>query len=299
MAATASSVVPLEVLARMGDLALMARLAVEGYLVGRHRSLRRGYGGEFVQYRPYVPGDDARYVDWKLFARQERLCMKSFNEETDMRVALVVDASASMAYAGRSAPCSKARYAVMAAACLAYLARRQGDQAGLFVYGGEEGGARRLQAENAEWSLSRLLGTLSMVKPGGASHLESVLPQVEDFVVGRGVTVILSDFHNEEQGLESRLKHLRHGRSDVMAIQILDDDELKLPFGEGVRFVDAEDGREVDASSDIIRKEYREGFDAFCESVREATLNSQADYLRIVTSMELGEVLSAFLSMRR
>ncbi len=297
MTASASAVVPLEVLARRGDLELRARLAVEGYLVGRHRSLRRGYGGEFVQYRPYVPGDDARYVDWKLFARQERLCMKSFNEETDMRVALVVDASASMAYCGKNAPCSKLHYAVMAAACLAYLARRQGDQTGLFVYGGEDGAWSN--RSGGEWSLARLLGTLSMVKPGGDSHLESVLPQVEDFVVGHGVTVILSDFHNEEQGLESRLKHLRHGRSDVMAIQILDDDELKLPFGDGVRFVDAEDGKEVDASSDIIRAEYRESFDAFCKAVREASLNSQGDYLRIMTSSELGEVLSAFLAMRR
>ena len=283
----------------MGDLELMARLAVEGYLVGRHRSLRRGYGGEFVQYRPYVPGDDARYVDWKLFARQERLCMKSFHEETDMRVALVVDASASMTYVGRHAPCSKARYAVMAAACLAYLTRRQGDQTGLFVYGGQDGSAGRFQAGKGEWSLARLLGALSMVTPGGDAHLESVLSQVEDFMAGGGITVILSDCHNEEDGLEARLKHLRHGRSDVMLIQILDDDELNLPFGDGVRFIDSEDGKEVDASSDIIRAEYRDRFDAFCKAVREAALRSQADYLRIVTSMELGEVLSAFLAMRR
>lgn len=282
----------------MGDLELLSRLAVEGYLAGKHRSLKRGYGGEFVQYRPYVPGDDAKYVDWKLYARQGRLCMKSFREETDMRVALVLDASASMAYRGQHAICSKSRYAVMAAACLAYLAHHQGDQVGLFVYGGQNGIDEAL-ANSQNRSLSRLLEELAKIAPEGNGRLHSVIPRVEDYISGRGVTVILSDLHNEEEGLENCLKHLHYGQSDVIVFQILDDDELTLPFGDGMRFVDSEDGRQIDASADVVREEYQSQFDEFARGVRDSSFRSQADFVQIKTNTELGKVLSAFLAVRR
>lgn len=291
------SVLDPRLLARIDDLSLVARLAVEGYLSGRHRSISRGYGGEFEQYRAYVPGDDVKYVDWKLFARQERVCMKVFREETDMRVAVVLDASGSMGYQGSRASCSKYRYGCMIASCLAYLTCRQGDQVGVFVHGGD--GITRCVSGEQNWSMVRLASELVRRVPSGTGHSSAVMGLVDDFLKGRGMVVFISDFHGEEGELSSRLREYRIGNRDCIAIQVLDDDELDLPFGEGVTFRDSETGQEVSASADVIRGEYRAEMSAFMESVKESGLQSQSDVLVLRTQEELGKVLSWYLGNRR
>lgn len=286
-----------EVLSRIQNLELMARLAVNGYLAGRHRSVKRGYGGEFVQYRAYVPGDDMKYVDWKLYARQERICLKVFQEETDMKVALVVDASASMAYRGSRACCSKYRYAAMTAACLAWLARSRGDEAGLFIYGGA--GVERSLGGGTGGGLSRQLAALAACEPQGAGNLETALAAAGEWLGERGLLVVLSDLHGDEESLRGLLRRQTCGRRDCIVFQVLDDDELDLPFGESVRFVDSENGQEVAASANLIREEYAADMKAFVKGVCEDGLESRTDVVQVRTSAELGELLTAYLNRRR
>lgn len=269
----------------------MARLAVEGFLAGRHRSICRGYGGEFLQYRGYVPGDDTKYIDWKLFARQERLCTKVFQEETDMKCAMILDASASMNYRGSKATVTKFFYASAITACLAYICRKQGDPAALFATSGE-GIAHAFSHDNA------ILSTLANLVPSGEANLEQTVNQAVNYLNGRGMMIVLSDLHGQEESLEKLLKQLRFNHLDVIIFHVLDDDELELPFTESLRFIDSESQREISALPSIIRTEYQEQMQAFLKQLNEAGLNSQTDLTLLRTSDDLGVALEAYCQRR-
>ena len=275
----------------------MARIAVEGFLTGAHRSVCRGYGGEFLQYRGYVPGDDLKYVDWKLFARQDKVCMKVFQEETNMRVALVLDASASMAYKGKNAVCSKFKYASLLAACLTYLAQRQGDQIGLFVY------SDRMLSQTISGShhgaLSAMLAELSRIKPDGAADHPTAWQQAADFLKGRGLMVLISDFYAFENQLAKHLRIMRFGHRDTMLFHVLDHDEITFPFAEAMNFTDSETGDRIVTSPSQIADDYRRRMARFIDSVRSDCLETQTDYLLADSSRSLEDALSAFLNHRK
>lgn len=275
----------------------MARIAVEGFLTGGHRSVCRGYGGEFLQYRAYAPGDDLKYVDWKLFARQDKVCMKVFQEETNMRVTLVLDASASMDYKGDGAVCSKFAYAAIMAACLAYLARRQGDQVGLFIYA-DKMLSQTSSSQQAE-SLGAMLAELSRIKPGGIADHSTAWAQASDYLKGRGLMVLISDFHGFEDQLAKHLRMLRFGHRDAMLFQILDHDEISLPFNEATNFADSETDERIAATPSLVAEEYSQRMARFIESVRSDCLSTQTDYLLADTYQSIENVLSAFLNHRK
>ena len=275
----------------------MARIAVEGFLTGTHRSVCRGYGGEFLQYRGYMPGDDLKYVDWKLFARQDKICMKVFQEETNMRVAIVMDASASMAYKGDNAVCSKFEYAALIAACLAYLARRQGDQVGLFIYADKM--LRKSSSRQNASSLAALLAELSRVRPGGVADHPAAWGQASDYLQGRGMMVLLSDFHGFEDQLAKHLRMLHFGHRDAMLFQVLDHDEIALPFTEALNFADSETNERLPVSPSLVEEEYKKRMERFIESVRSDCLTTQTDYLLADTSASLENALAAFLNHRK
>ena len=297
MEPTLSELLSPALLSRIGDFSLMARIAVEGFLTGGHRSVCRGYGGEFLQYRAYAPGDDLKYVDWKLFARQDKVCMKVFQEETNMRVALVLDASASMDYKGDGAVCSKFAYAAIMAACLAYLARRQGDQVGLFIYA-DKMLSQTSSSQQAE-SLGAMLAELSRIKPGGIADHSTAWAQASDYLKGRGLMVLMSDFHGFEDQLAKHLRMLRFGHRDAMLFQILDHDEISLPFNEATNFADSETDERIAATPSLVAEEYAQRMARFIESVRSDCLSTQTDYLLADTSQSIENVLSAFLNHRK
>lgn len=285
-----------EVLAQISDYNLLSRVAVDGFLSGLHRSVSRGSGGEFVQYRGYVPGDDLKHVDWKLYARQKRVYTKVYQEETNMRCALVLDASASMAYQGTRAVCSKFRYGAMLAACIAHLARRQGDQCGLFVYADQ----LLLSTGRGQSSprLPQMLAELSRVETGGRAQPTLAIAAAEEFVGRRGLVVLLSDWHDQEQSLASLVRRLRFANRDCIVFQILDADEKDLPFRELRRFVDSENGDEITTVADLVREKYSQRMERFLIRQRQDCLQNETDYQLAMTNQEIGGLLSSYLYRR-
>ncbi|MBP5674057.1 MAG: DUF58 domain-containing protein [Victivallales bacterium] len=297
MEPTLSELLSPALLSRIGDFSLMARIAVEGFLTGAHRSVCRGYGGEFLQYRGYVPGDDLKYVDWKLFARQDKVCMKVFQEETNMRVALVLDASASMSYKGENAVCSKFEYASLLAACLAYLAQRQGDQVGLFVYSNNM--LSQTSSSQHHGTLTSMLAELSRIKPSGVADHPTAWSQAADYLKGRGMMVFMSDFHAFEDQLAKHLRMMRFGHRDTMLFHILDHDEISFPFTEAMNFTDSETNDRMATSPPQIADDYRRRMTQFIDSIRSDCMETQTDHLLADTSRSLEDALSAFLNHRK
>ena len=287
-----------ENLLKLGDFTLMCRLAVEGFLAGIHRSLTKGFGGVFQQYRPYVPGDDLKYVDWKLYARQGRLNEKVYLEETDMRCAMLVDASASMAYKGTLAPCSKYQYAALLAGCFAYLARRQGDRPGFFVYAQEP--LYATQRGQPAPDLHQLMRIFDGISPAKSADHTRALEEAEGFLGSRrGMVILLSDLWGAEEQLESLVRRLRFEQRDVIVCHILDDDELELPFDSTTRFIDSENGDSIVTAPSVIRARYRESLQKHLETMRTLCLNNQADYLLANTAHPFADCLAAYLNRRK
>ncbi len=283
-------------LTRIAPFSLMAKSAVEGYLSGLHRSIFHGFGSEFLQYRHYTPGEDLKYVDWKLFARSEKLYTKVFQEETNMNVYLVLDASASMDYAGEDAVCSKLRYAAMVAACLAYLANRQGDNVSLLVYRDEA--VSFLPPEHRTQQLNRVLVELARVQPGGEADHASAFAVLESRIRNRGLVVLLSDMLESESILPRRMGRLRLLHCDCIGVQILDPDEIALPRRPTARFEALEGSGEVLTSPSAVAEQYDAQMGTFLNTLRRNFFQAHVDCLQLATREHLGHALAAYLHHR-
>nr|WP_238710890.1 DUF58 domain-containing protein [Oceanipulchritudo coccoides] len=274
----------------------MARVAVEGYLSGLHRSRFQGFGSEFVQYRAYTPGEDPRLVDWKAYARRNRLQTKIFQEETNMTCNIVLDASASMDYQGSSASCSKFDYARMVAAALAYLALRQGDQVGLTIYNSTI--TEAISPTQRSNRLASIFHALSRTKPEKSANHELAIEYVGHHVRGRGLFIFLSDMLDEEDHLPSLLARIRIRHYDTVALQVLDPDELDFPKAEAARFVDLESGQECVTSPKAVADSYNRSMQQSQERLTKAYIDSRVEHTVFSTKSSLGRALSAYLHRR-
>lgn len=283
-------------LARIDNYSLLAKTAVEGFLSGLHRSLSHGTGGEFLQYRNYTPGDDLKYVDWKVYSRQNKFHTKVFREETNMNLSLVLDASASLAYVGSRAPCGKWRYASMVAACLAYMASRQGDNVGLYLY--NQGIIQALDPSRSPGQLQRIFASLAREEPNGSADHPRAWNYLTNHFRSRGMVVFLSDFLEADDSLPPLLKRLRYAHHDCLAIQVLAPDELDLPFDRSTEFIDAEGGARIDTYPDSVRGDYIRAMNDFLARLSESMKKSQVDFLRLNTSDSLAHSLATYLHKR-
>ena len=285
-----------ETLARIDNYSLIARVAVEGFISGLHRSLYHGFGSEFFQYRSYVPGDDLKYVDWKAYGRSDRFYTKVFQEETNMNCCIVLDASASMDYQGERAPCTKFKYACMIAACIAYLAARQGDKVGFYAY--NEKLTSCITSGQRMGGLQRILTELHRLSPSGPAEHAGVLGGVAETLRRRGVVVFISDLLGAEDALPEILKRFRFAHHECIVFQTLDPDELDFDFSRTTRFVDSETRAEIVTAPELVRDSFTKAMDDFLEKVRLACLALQVDYLKVCTSDDLGNMLAAYLHRR-
>lgn len=285
-----------ETLARIDNYAFLARTAVDGFVSGLHRSLYHGFGSEFFQYRSYVHGDDFKYMDWKVFARRDRFVTKVFQEETNMSCCVLLDASASMDYRGRQAPCGKLRYAAMAGACLAYLASRQGDNIGFYAY--SDALLTGISPGHRAGQLQRILLEMTRLRAGGTADHAAAVTHLGENLRRRGVLVWISDFLEAEGQLPALLKQLRFAHQDCVVIQVLDPDEVEFSFEGTLRFVDAENESTILTAPERIRDAYRAQMQAYVGRLREACLAEQVDYLLATTRDNLGHTLAAYLHRR-
>ena len=283
-------------LSRIDNYALLAKVAVEGYLSGLHRSFSRGQGSEFLQYRSYTPGDDLKYVDWKVFSRSDRFYTKVYQEETNMNFYLVLDASASMDYQGDRAVCGKWRYSAMVAACLAYLASRQGDNVGLCLYNDDI--VEMIDSRGRQGQLQRILSALARTKPTGGANHEYAWNYLSGHLRSRGMVVFLSDFLEAEESLPPILKRVRFARHECVGIQVLDPDETDLPFDRATEFIDPESGRRILTNPDKVRSHYVERMNDFMTRLSVGLMRSQVEFLSLTSSDSLARSLAAYLHKR-
>jgi uncharacterized protein (DUF58 family) len=292
---------PPEALARIGRLELRARAVVEGVLAGLHKSPYRGQSVEFLQHREYVRGDDLRRVDWKVWARQDRLYVKEFEEETNLRLTLAVDCSASMNYAGSSAALSKYDTAATLAASLAWLALSHGDAVGCAAFDDRIRAA--VPPRTTRSHLGGILGALEAPRgraeaPAEATAFLPVLRGLAETLPRRGLVVIVSDLLGDRAGLGPGLRRLRSRGHDVALLHVMDDDELDFPFDGPTRFEGLEATDEITCNPRAFREGYLEALGTFLAETRQLVARLGCDYELVRTGEPAAAALVRFLARR-
>ncbi len=290
----AGSLIEPKVLMSIRNLELRARVVVEGFWSGLHRSPYHGFSVEFTEYRQYTPGDDPRYLDWKVYARSDRYFLKRFEDETNLRCHLIADQSRSMAYG--SVAYTKAEYAATLAATLAYFLHLQGDAVGLLTFDGVV--RDYLPARHRFGHLRRLMLALEQPASGRATDLVAPLQRVVEIVRKRGLVVLISDFLAPLDRLEQALVQLAACGHEGIAFQVLDPAELSFPFREPAMFEDGESGKSLLIDPSSVRAGYLRKLEDHCAAVRELCLRLGHSYARLGTDQPLERALFDFLQAR-
>jgi uncharacterized protein (DUF58 family) len=281
-------------LSSIADLELVARVTVDGTVAGLHRSPFHGYSAEFSQYRHYRPGDDLKYVDWKLFARTDRFYTKQYRETTNLVAMLAVDASASMDYAGANGV-SKLEYARLVAAALAHLVVQQGDAVALAVLG--DGLRTYVGGRAGQAHLRRVLLALSKADGVGATALGPALKRGIDLLRRRGLLILVSDLYDEDAAAVEELRRAVRIGHEVAVFHVLTREELDLPFSGIVRLDDLESRRTVVAGPSSVAA-YRLEVAAFIERWRARCVAAGIDYSQVATDQPLDGALRHYLIRR-
>ena len=281
-------------LTALSDLELVARVTVDGTISGLHNSPFHGYSAEFSQYRHYRPGDDLKYVDWKLFARTDRLYTKQYRETTNLVAQVMVDASRSMAFGGRTGV-TKLEYARLVAAALSHLIVGQGDAVGLAVF--DDALRQYVPSRLGPSHLRAVLTALSKMQAAGGTSTAPALRRSVDLLKRRGLLLILSDLYDEDEAVENELRRAVRIGHEVAVFHILTRDELEFPFGRDVELEDLESGRTVLAGAGAAAA-YRHTFADFLERWRARCARYHIDYTRILTDMPLDAALRGYLIRR-
>ncbi len=283
------------IVSRLKKLDLKAKLVVEGFMTGLHRSPYHGFSVEFAEHRPYMPGDPIRSIDWKVYAKSDRFYVKQYEDETNLRAHIVLDVSRSMTYAGQGA-ISKLEYAKHLAAALAYLMLHQQDAVGLLTFADTI--RRYVPSRSVLRHLRVILRELETAEPGTATDLGSCLSQVADRIRRRGLVIVLSDLLDEPDQVIQGLKHFRYKQHDVIVFQILDEDERAFPFSDEIGFVDMETGEEVIAQSWVVAGEYRKTVADWSDAYRRTCGEQQIEFVQLTNKTPFDRALLRFLEKR-
>ncbi|HEY8504253.1 MAG TPA: DUF58 domain-containing protein [Gemmataceae bacterium] len=285
-------------LARYGGLTLVARTLVEGFLSGVHKSPYKGFSVEFAEHRQYYPGDEIRHIDWRVFGKTDRFFIKEYEEETNLKAYLLVDASGSMAFRGAADRPSKFEYAQYIAASLAYLMLHQLDAVGLITH---DTRVRQILPPHATSKhLLHLLHALERTKPGGETSMAPIWHELAGHhLKRRGMVIILSDFFDRIDPLMRALQHLRHRRHEVLLFHILAPEELEFPYKRMTQFRNLEDaGNKLLVDPRRLREEYLKNFEAFRTELRKRAGNMRVDYHLLRTDEPAERALGIYLSRR-
>ena len=273
---------------------LLARFPMEGSVSGHHRSPHRGSSVEFAEYRNYVPGDDIRRLDWRVFARTDRYYLKEFEAETNLRCYVVLDCSGSMGFRGEHG--TRLDYAKRLAATLSYLIINQGDAAGLLQVTKKT--ATEIPPRRNASHLQVILDTLGQARPTGETRLVPMLHELAEKARRRALVVILSDCFCDGDALRDALQHLRFQKHDLALFHLLDPLELDFEFDRPVRFVDMEGSQSIITEPATVRAEYQAQLKRFLGKLRDDCHEFNADYRRVTLDQPYGEVMANFLTER-
>ncbi len=288
--------VDLRLLADLPSLTLRARYLVEGFLSGRHRSPQKGSSVEFAEYRNYQPGDDLRRVDWRLFGRSDRLCVKQYEEETQLRTFAVYDASASMNYHSRPEILRKAEFARLVLAAAGLLAQRQGDAVGLGVAGTELRDFLHARASASHWRA--FVGRLEAAAVGGQTALARSLEDLAEVIPPRSLVIVASDFYEDAAPLQAALQRLRYDRHDLIGLHVLDPMEIDFDLDQTGNFTDLEIGTRLKLDAPAARRGYLERFRQFRAELENTFQAAGGELMSLRTDQPPFEALASYLAQR-
>ena len=283
-----------EAIKRISRLDLRARHVVEGFLSGMHKSPYFGHSVEFLQHREYAWGDDPRYVDWKVWAKQDRYYVKQFEEDTNLRCTLLCDVSGSMRY-GNGAM-DKFEYGCTIAVSLAYLLLRQQDAVGCVAF--DDSTRMTVPLRTKRNHLDSIIQALEISSPKNKTDMYRILRNVTESYPRRGMMVLVSDLLVDRTGLFKGLKLLRSRGHDIMVFHVMDDDELDFPFTGPTRFEGLELAEIIRCNPRALREGYLAALSGYLEEVRRGCVRHNVDYALIRTSQPLDAALAAYLSNR-
>jgi uncharacterized protein (DUF58 family) len=294
--ATLSSILEAEDITSLHNLQLFARTVVEGFTTGNHTSPHKGFSVEFRQHRPYVQGDDIRRLDWKIFGRADRFYIREFDEETNLRATIVLDASGSMGYRGQKGVL-KFDYARKLAAAMAYLLMSQQDAVGLITFDSK---IREFIPNRTRIThLHHVLETMIKTEPGKDTALAPVLESLAQRLKRRGIVILISDFFDDPAAILKAIGVLRKKGHEIIAMQLWDRDELEFPFGQWARFENLEQDEDfllLDPAT--IRRRYMEVLKNFQEQLKDGFRRHQVDYLPLPTDEPHAAALRSYLALR-
>ncbi len=282
------------VVGKLENLELKARLIVEGYIAGLHRSPYHGFSVEFAEYRPYMPGDSIKTVDWKVYAKTDRTYVKVFEEETNLIANVLLDKSGSMGFPEGGT--TKLEYGSMLAASLAYLMIRQQDAVGLCTF--DDVVRARIPHRSVRKQLFHILQTLDATQPGAKTSISPALHELAERMSRRGLMVLISDLMDDPEKVLMGLKHFRHRRHEVIVFHVLDPREMDVDYKEEVEFEDMETGQKLRVEPAFLREQFKKDVRGWIDTLERGCRNHQIDYHLLRTDTPFDRALTAFLGKR-
>ena len=281
--------------AMLNSISMKAKLVVEGYIIGQHRSPYHGFSVEFSEHRSYEPGDEVKHSDWKLYGKTNRLYVKRYEEETNLRTHLILDTSRSMSYTSNKI--SKLEYGSYLLAALSYLMISQQDAAGVVLF--DEKIRSFIPPKSTPSHLNTLLNVLDVPEPGNNTKIESVLHQMAERINKRGLVIIISDLLDEPKNVLNGLKHFRHKKQEVILFHILDRNELEFEFDNRTKFVDMESDEEITTDPWHIKNDYKNLILDIQKYYRRNCRLNKIDYVSLFTDDSLDKGLSEYFNKRQ
>jgi len=292
-AAAGTSFIDPKALAKINSLELLARTVVEGFINGLHRSPNLGASMDFAEHRAYMPGDDLRRIDWRLFGRSDRYFVKEFEADTNTNLLLLLDVSASMGYG--SGGISKLQYAKYLASCLGYFSSRQRDRVGLVTFANDIVDYVPPAAKH----LPIVLQTIARAKPDGQGSIDSALRQIAEHARRRQIVVVISDLYDDPERIVKAVARLRNRGNDLIVLQVLDPAELDLPFDDAANFEDMETGEAIPVVPSLLRDQYRTLMQQHTATLARLMREERIDYALFNTAQPLDHALFAYLADRQ
>ena len=281
--------------AMLDSISMKAKLVVEGYIIGQHRSPYHGFSVEFAEHRSYEAGDEVKHIDWKLYGKTNRLYIKRYEEETNLRAHLILDTSKSMSYSSNKV--TKLEYGSYLLAALSYLMISQQDAAGVVLF--DESIRSFITPKSTPSHLNTLLKALDVEKPGNDTKIESVLHEMAERINKRGLVIIISDLLDEPKSILNGLKHFRHKNQEVILFHILDRNELEFNFDSRTKFVDMESGDEITTDPWHIKNDYKDLILELQKFYKSQCQYNNIDYVPLFTDDSLDKGLNEYFNKRQ
>jgi uncharacterized protein (DUF58 family) len=285
-----------DVVAQISNMELRARLVVEGFITGLHKSPYHGFSVEFTEHRQYMPGDEIKHIDWKAYGKTDRYYIKQFEEETNLKSYIILDASKSMDYASPG-HLRKIEYASYIAASLAYLMVEQRDAVGLTIY--DEAVRTFLPPHATKLYLKQILRELEVLRPGSTTQTAAALHSVAERIRRRGLVIILSDLFDEPSEVIAAFKHFRHKGNEVIVMQVLDPLERSFAFGRDAIFKDMETKEELMTQPWHIQKAYQQALKEFLAVIQRECRENAIDHVLLDTATPFDKALFEYLNKRK